>query len=266
AVFVCLPESAGAGLTAYWPFDNDFNSLNDPNYNGVAYYNAVISTDDVKRGTGSLEIQSDGDEKGYVLVPPPYPIVGGQLEYTVVGWYRLVDVNDDGMSTRPVVWDAWSPGDGANTSKMSARLDAATGKMDMEFWVDDVGEGEGSHNSYDGPVIWDNNASDWHHAALVWNRNTDVVRYYHDGELRVNLFTWEGYGGPGKDALTTTTGWSIGCGETDTRHWDGYIDDVAVWDEELTGAAIRALYEGTFDGNSVDPNNVLDVVITRTAE
>ena len=27
AVFVCLPESARADLTAYWPFDNDFNSI-----------------------------------------------------------------------------------------------------------------------------------------------------------------------------------------------------------------------------------------------
>ena len=263
AVFVCLPESAKADLTAYWPFDIDVNCLNDPNYDGVAYDNAVISTADVKRGTGSLEIQSNGAEKGRVLVPPPYPIVGGQLEYTVVGWYRLVDVNDDGMNDRPVVWDAWTD-ETANASKISPRLDVATGKMDMEFWINDVGTG--SHNSYDGPVIWDNNASDWHHAALVWNRNTDVIRYYHDGELRENFFTWEGFGGPGKDALEATTGWSIGCGQTDSRHWDGYIDDVAVFDEELTGVAILALYEGTFDGNSVDPNNVLDIVITRTAE
>ena len=44
------------------------------------------------------------------------------------------------------------------------------------------------------------------------------------------------------------------------RMFDGYIDDMAAYDVVLSGKQIKAIFEGTYNGEEIMPDNVLDVI------
>lgn len=89
--------------------------------------------------------------------------------------------------------------------------------------------------------------SEWHHfTAVVENASGPTVegRFYLDGKLMEHL-------AEGTDLTTTNStenppdrnGWNtrlrIGAPAGDKRHFDGLIDEVAVWDHALTQDEIR---------------------------
>ena len=247
-------ESAakGFGLLAHWPFDVDYSSsVNNDLYQGKPVGGNYIRIDkdqsSVKLGHGALRLDSgpESGNKTYVSIRNPLFGYKNADVFTVVAWYRYEDLSGDGSDVRNFVWET-TPG-----YSLAFGLGLDNEQRDAEWWFQTA-----SHSSISdttGPQV---SAGEWHHTAIIWNQARGHAKFYHDGILRDNIRLPEG------EALEEMSGFHIGNhrGGDGARDWDGMIDDVAVYDLELTPRQIKALAEGTFRGTSVHPGNVLQTV------
>lgn len=251
------PET-GFGLLAHWPFDEDYASMvNDDLYrgqpNGGSFIGVINDSLIVRVGAGALRLDS-GPRSGngtYVSVPNPLFGYRGAEVFTVVAWYRFEDLSDDGSDNRNFVWES-KPG-----YSLAFGLRSDGGDRDAEWWFQ---TGSGSAvNDTTGPIVA---PGEWSHVAMIWNKARGRCKFYHDGSLRDDVAI------PSGAELEIMTGFHIGnhrAGDG-SRDWDGYIDDVAVYDLELTPAQIRALFTGRFEGRTVHAGNVLERVPEPTAQ
>nr|MBX2835042.1 LamG domain-containing protein [Micavibrio sp.] len=104
----------------------------------------------------------------------------------------------------------------------------------------------GAQESEGGSGFFLTNQNAWHHVALTYNSSTDLITYYIDG-VQVDTDTHSDGG-----ALDTSSGDNIAIGNNPTsagadssRAWDGYLDDVRVYDDALTPSEISNLYAAT---------------------
>jgi len=98
----------------------------------------------------------------------------------------------------------------------------------------------------DGPVLA---SGAWHHVAAVWNARARHAHVYLDGKLHREL--------PLRDAdrLEPIRGLHLGGNRAGdgVADWDGWTDEVAIFDVELTARQIAALARG----GDVSAGNVL---------
>ncbi|MHC1769267.1 MAG: LamG-like jellyroll fold domain-containing protein [Verrucomicrobiia bacterium] len=101
-------------------------------------------------------------------------------------------------------------------------------------------------------------AGEWHHTVLTYDGAT--VRVYYDGQFGNELAL----------ALSTATdNLHLGSGSADDNftayaHFNGMIDDVGVWDRELSAPEIQAIYEGGLAGKNLNLNLTPVVAVRLT--
>ena len=245
-------DGKGFGLLAHWPFDVDYSStVNNGLYQGKPfggdYIQITKDPSSIKAGQGALRLDS-GDRSGnktYVSIRNPLFGYKNADVFTVVAWYRYDDLSSDGSDSRNFVWET-TPG-----YSLAFGLGLDQEQRDAEWWFQTA-----SHSSISdttGPQI---KSGEWNHTAMIWNQEQGHAKFFHNGLLRDHITLAEG------EALEEMSGFHIGNhrGGDGARDWDGMIDDVAVYDLELTPRQIKALAEGTFRGTSVHPGNVLQTV------
>ncbi len=217
-------------LVAYWNFDNDMTNIQgNSDFDGTEVGNAVVSSDDVKVGSGALKIDDDGASTNYVDITSDLLSVGNTaVVNTVVAWYKYSDISIDGSDVRNFIWET-SP----NYTLSFAIRDEGADKRAQWFYL---GTSNQSSVSSTGPIATD---GQWHHVAMVWNKTANYIKYYHDGVSSGPITITAGN-------LQTQDGFHIGNHRTGNgaRNWDGYIDDVAVFDEELSASDITYLAAG----------------------
>jgi alkaline phosphatase D len=250
--------SEGFGLLAHWPFDEDYSStVNNDLYQGKPvggdFVRIAKDRSAVKVGKGALRLDSGprSGDKTYVSIRNPLFGYHNADVFTVVAWHRYDDLSGDGSDARNFVWES-TPG-----FSLAFGLRVEQGQRDAEWWFQTA-----SHSTFSdgtGPRI---DAKKWHHAAMVWNKARGRAKFYHDGLLRDDIALPEG------EELEEMTGFHIGNhrGGDGSRDWDGYIDDVGVYDLELTPKQIRALAQGTYGGGAVHVGNVLQRVREPAAQ
>ena len=251
--------AAHPNLVAWWPFDSDYdNAQGDSGLDGSANGGGVSITTtggEYIRGGGALKIDDDTTSTNYVDVTDNV-LESDQQVATIVAWYKYSDISSDGSDERGFIWET-TPGYSSGFAVRSANSDG-TGARDAEWFFDPdptlpSGFSE-YHRDDDGPIISDGS---WHHVAMVWNQTNDYIKYYHDGAMEP-VFSLVG----DNRNLVNSSGLHIGnhrAGDG-ARAYDGFIDDMAVYDVELSAACVKALYDGSFGGQSVDPDNVLYIV------
>ena len=79
----------------------------------------------------------------------------------------------------------------------------------------------------------------WHHVVLNWNSTTNMITGYLDGVQVFNTgcTTWP----------TNFDNFRMGQGYNATRLWGGRLDDVSIWNKQLTGAEITGLINGSIN-------------------
>lgn len=188
--------------------------------------------------TATLTVQGQALAREAVHVAPPSyvdvanAVIGtGQSAYSIVAWYRHVDHAGNGSSVTNTIWETVDPTFVTTASSMRLQNQRAY----TEWVCDDQAPGVLVGN--DGTPV--NTA--WHHVALTWSRTSQVVRFYVDGAL---VSTTGTSGSP----IEASSGFHIGASAqgTGVRAFDGYIDDVAVFDRELDGPYIAGLSNGTY--------------------
>lgn len=243
----------GQGLVCHWPFDEDFRSVVHPRwYSGTAQggrFTTIDRTPGVARvGSGALRLDSGPASGNATHVRVDHPPTGhsGTGVLTVTAWYRASDLSGDGSDVRNFVWETYPD------YSLAFGLRQVEGTLRAEWWCN--AGGQGAIAGTNSPVV----APDqWHHVVLVWNRVERVIRFYHDGVLREERVIPDGA------ELVPMEGLRIGNHRAGNgeRDWDGYIDDMAVYDVELSPAQVRALHAGEVEGREVHAGNVLERVI-----
>jgi alkaline phosphatase D len=244
--------SEGFGLLAHWSFDYDYSSsVNNDLYQGkpVGGSSVQIIQDKklVRVGNGALRLNSDSSSKNMSFISIRNPLFGyhNAEVFTVVAWYRYEDLSGDGSDDRNFIWES-TPG-----YSLSFGLRQEENKRDAEWWFQ-----KSSHTSFsetDGPRI---ETKEWYHVAMVWNQSLGHCKFYHNGILRDDVAIPEG------EELEEMTGFHIGNhrGGDGSRDWDGFIDDVAVYDLELSPKQILSLAQGIHEGHKIHAGNVLEHV------
>lgn len=267
----------GRGLIAHWPFDVDYSSsVNGPSYGGEPRGGALVSIDRTAGaahvGGGALRITSGrrSSERGYVAVENPLWGEGGTGVLCVAGWFKLQDIGGDGMDGTNLVCETFptlsSFGLGARTvaGKKVATFRFRT--LDYRMYSE-APTSEAStpatlrpEHTRVTPGIAPVAVGEWQHVAVVWNGPAGRIRFYVRGELEREIVIPEGA------RIEYARGLHIGTNRIGSgSDWDGWIDDLAVYDVELTARQIRALAARSFESREVSAANVLAAVRDDTA-
>ena len=247
------PESAG--LVAHWTFDRNLASaVNNALYAGTAHGGARLQIDRAagaaKVGEGALRLDSTlrAGDPVYVSVGQPPGGLAGNDVLTLAAWFKLSDVGGDGTDARNFVWESVPNSALVFSVATQQRKKAAQFRFRSENY-------RTFQETTEGPVL----APDaWHHVATVWNARARHVRVYLNGKLHRELPLLDA------DRLEPIRGLHLGGNKAGdgVGDWDGWIDDVAIFDVELTARQVAALAQG----GEVSAANVLARVPEPTTQ
>lgn len=213
---------------AIWSFDNDALDRSGSGHDGEIA--GAVFDDDVPAALGSgSSLRFDG-QTDHVIVRGYNGITAGQPR-TLAAWIKT--------TRRGGVIAAWgSSRPGNNWIFRVENTNGVRGAIGVDI---ERGYFVGNRNVADGR---------WHHVAVVLPddtaSNTRDLRLYVDGQLDAGQ-----PGGPNPSAsrariIDTGFAGSVLIGSAiDSGHFTGLIDEVALWDEALTGEQISALASGT---------------------
>lgn len=239
-------------LIAYWNFDADMTNVQgNSDLDGAGVGNAAVSNEDVATGTGALKID-DTSGSHYMDIASTVMLGDVATVNTVVAWYKYENIDGLTSDVRNFVWET-AP---ANYSlSFGVSSDTTDGRRRAQWYYQGSTGGQNSNLS-NGPIVDD---GQWHHVAMVWNKTSGRIKFYHDGSIAPSdgdvPITFE-------ELNPNPTGFHIGSHRAGdgTRNWDGFIDEVAVFDVELTSSQIQALFDKEIGGQPVNPGNVLVLI------
>ncbi|MBN2376268.1 MAG: FecR domain-containing protein [Sedimentisphaerales bacterium] len=234
-------------LIAYWNFDDDLSNVQgNTAYDGIAIGNPVISSEDVKVGIGALKIDN-ATGTDYVKIPSNV-LQDSSIPFknTVTAWYKYEDISGDGSDERNFLWET-----APNSYSLSFAIRNNGDIKEVQWFTDFPAKGRLLIGS---PAV---NDGQWHHAAVVIDLYAKRLEFYHDGTLLdvENCYVVSQYRKSKKEFHIGNHREGDG-----SRNWDGYIDDVAIFNIALNSAQIKALYEGEYIGQVVNPLNLQTVV------
>ncbi len=233
ALAVCLISTASFagiqdGLINYWNLDGNFEdtagslagNASTVADNGTQPASAV-SFADSPTGVGQYAV-FDGTADGFVEVPDSADIVAADESLSISAWFNVGQF-DQG-------WQALI----AHGESTDYRIARRTGGSNIMSYAGGAGDIPGDNTT--GPDV---NDGEWHHVVSVSPAGAPVELWV-DGEMVAS----------GNNAALTDNGSGrlmIG-GNPDTagdgfRTWDGGIDDVGMWNRQLSGSEISAIYE-----------------------
>jgi len=226
------------GLLAYYPFDSDFaNAQGNTLYDAESIGPVETSGEDAAVGSGSLKIDNHAGTANLVAINPS-PLAAGQKQLTVTGWYKFRDIGADGSNSRPFVLES-------SDYHVSYGLRRESDMLDGGEWYL---RGSPSFSDTTGPMITPEDP--WHHFALVYDADSGYAEFYFDGQLR------DHYDGAPGAGLNGTTYINIGDYRSGDggRNFDGYVDDIALFDVVLNADQIKAMYD---NAEMVNGGNIL---------
>jgi hypothetical protein len=221
---VAVAAVAETEPTAYWSFDRDLiASVGGPAFNGVASNGAAIDTTRSRFGGASLRLRRALQQ--YVRIPQS-PFGGGS--YTYAAWYYL-DIPAITGSNRYMVLEA---SDG-NTWPASYGLRLTNGEQVANVFTDDNGSVGGTPQT----SFPARGHQAWRHITTTYDAETYRLEIFLDGEGVAVLWLR-----PGATQIAGSTYLNIGSHRDPTgRNWEGWIDEVAVWNRVLSQEEIALL-------------------------
>lgn len=226
-----MASPAVGALVSHWPFDANFTDSTGNN-NGTAVNGASITNTagEFRRGSGGLELVRASTQ--YVKVNGLSNDLATGDGSTVTGWFRTTSALAPRQSHQ-----YFSAHTAAGVNVYRVGTDQNGGIFLNPGGSPDQNTGSGYND--DG----------WHFLAVTETASGDVRVFVDGAPLPGPGSGWRDF----RTAWSTATQYSIGQeydGAAPTDLWDGFIDDVAVWDVGLTAGHVAKLYEG------ISPSNV----------
>ncbi len=197
------------------------------------------------RGTGALRIDAGGGANHVAVNGSLITAPTNANTITVAAWFKFEDLGGDGSDARNFLWET-APG--AYPLSFGVRSDTADVQKHTQWYTQSPAVGGDAENL---PAVGDGL---WHHAVVVIDEGADTLEYYFDGEL-VDSVSIPGLVLEQAGAERFNIG-SHRAGNG-SRNWDGFIDDMAVFDHGVASNQVAALYAGTLDVMSVTGGNVV---------
>jgi hypothetical protein len=189
-----------AGLVGQWEFEGNANDSSGNGNHGTLNGTAQI-VPDVAPGRG--QVLDVAEDDGWVEIPHS-PLFDMTEQIAVAGWIKIREFDDGDQRIVCKGDDKW-------------RLRRDGNNHWLEFRLDGVGEATGRTRLNDG---------DWHHAAGTYDGMT--VRLYVDGFEDASS-------AQANDTISTdTVNLFIGIEEDQSDDWNGWIDDVRIYDYALS--------------------------------
>ena len=202
---------------AHWGFDNDAVDGAGSSHGTVSGGAAFVANEDGE-GVGSHALSLDGSND-YVdldLHVSKFPL--GDSTRSVTGWFKA----DTGSQDQ--TFFAYGPNVAGKRFSIAAdRTQAVVGVSGYAWGVRNLSLTDG-----------------WHHIAVTFaGGDAKVFSIYLDGVLQSS----ELLGGFRRELDTKSGPASIGRSATGTKHYAGSIDDVRLYDVELSAEQVRALFD-----------------------
>ncbi|MCA9247432.1 MAG: PEP-CTERM sorting domain-containing protein [Planctomycetales bacterium] len=222
--------TAHAGLVGYWQFGEGAGTTTADSSvsgnSGLFAGNPQWSTDTPGNFLGanpneySLDFDGTGDEVGIT----GYKGVTGTASRTVAAWIKTA-INDPNQDMTIASWGA-----NTTTNKWTFRVQDDNGTAGALRVEVNGGYRVGSTVIADG---------EWHHVAAVLvddgSPNTNEILLYVDGVLETNSAT-------GASAINTASTADVRIGQDfSNRRWNGWIDEVRIYDHALSASEIFGL-------------------------
>lgn len=164
----------------------------------------------------------DGTEDAIFL---PDLGVDGNEDRSVELWFYATRDENSAPSWSGMFTLGNDDGDSNHSYIVTARADDCSNQIGVHYW---------GGSTCSGRTLSSVGINEWHH--IVATHTNGAQRVYLDGEL---------VGSDSRTNLSTDTGGSIiGMRQNDSRRFQGYIDDVAVYNRVLSDIEVRAHYNG----------------------
>ena len=244
----CLPASSAlvSGLQLYYDFENDTlaaGGINDQSGNsrngsatGVADGTLGYTfTPDVPVALGSgTSIRADGGDE-IRANSPNYAGVVGSASRTVALWVKVDPGVTPGRNMHMVEWGLNNAAERFTFRREHAQAGSTIGGLRTEIQTDFRTSATGGPNINDG---------NWHHVTTVYDSSggtlLDQVTMYIDGVPIASYVD----GGNTVNFATANATVLIGGSTLLDRRWNGWMDDVAIWDRPLSPAEVQQLAAG----------------------
>jgi len=222
-VTASFPTAAYAGLIWHSALNSDATAI--VGGDGVATGTPTAVPDLNGNPGGAVLFGGDSDQDYYTITPT----LGSFTAASMSAWVRPDTVNntEDGFLA------VGASGGGA--TRYFTVMNRASGDSKWRVDLDD-GSSRRDVLSDATPV-----AGTWLHMVLTFDSaaaGSEQLRMYVDSVLQGDV---QSIGGD-NDPYIFTNNWLIGTEQTDSRFFDGAIDDVRIYDHELSPAEISALF------------------------
>lgn len=218
-----MATMANATLIAHWGFDETGGSTAFDSVGGV---NGTLIGGAAFTTTGGVVGGSVQVTNGYVNMGNNFPITP---TFSVSAWVNTLD-NPSAPVTKH--WEGWQNG-----------WFLGIGKVTSDSYQDSVSFFVGGPNSVTAVGTSAVNNGQWHQFVGVYEN--DTVYLYIDGNLSGSGYTPSGY-------QTSDVNFMIGAvtgydGITPVKSFRGFVDEVSIYDNALSGNDVKALYESTIN-------------------
>ena len=207
------------------PFDTESSTLTK-DYSDNGYDGTVVGPQWTGQGKVGGAYEFDG-ASDYITMPLPPLFETGNVstnDFTISLWLKSNDVTSD----HRVVWVA------GNNDNFATIFQFGT---EIHFGVYEGGIKRAVRTG----TISDNT---WYNIVGVWDASEDSLLIYLNGDSGVFEVGYRNY------PLGVQPGFDIGHGTASSRFWDGYIDEVQLFDRALSPEQIYQMYRCVNDGDS----------------
>jgi len=200
-------EPNNAGLVAHYEFEGNTNDSAGKGHDGTLIGAAILITNDPERGS---VLETDGQDS-YVVIPhhSDFDITD---QITVATWIKVRSFTASTVRILCKGSNMWRLGRQNNQESMRFGLSGVDGNVGGDIGVND---------------------GDWHHVAGTYDGT--YMRLYVDGLVDA----YESH--PDQTIATDTGDLFIGIEDNMSDDWDGWIDDVRVYDRALSQEEISWL-------------------------
>lgn len=222
-------EAARAGIVAYWNFNDNFNAdVGGSGYNLTPENGASIQGVAAKFGSGGADFVRASSQYAFVNNAT---VVASGSDFSYSAWYYLDIENIQSTVDRYFVLEA-------TTTNTNVGFPFSVGLRDVSTDLQD--DFVQIYTSVNGGAIGTLAAHDtlpnqtWHNVITTYDASTNAMTFYFDGtSFGTTTLT---------AAVDAADRLVIGGHRSGTgRNWEGYIDDVAIWDEVISSAEIARL-------------------------
>jgi len=222
-------EAARAGIVAYWNFNDSFNaSEGGSGYNLTSVNGASIQAAAAKFGSGGADFQRASSQ--YAFVDNATVVTSG-ADFSYSAWYYLDLANIPNFTDRYFVIEA-------TTTAGNVGFPISVGLRDISSDFDEdvvqiyTSINNGAIGTNASILTFPNQV--WYNVIVTYDASEEDITFYFDG-TSFGTTTLAA-------AVDAADRFVVGGHRSGTgRNWEGYIDDVAIWDEVISSTEIARL-------------------------